>query len=102
MKHNELHCHFITTFVYVKYKDQLRTPLWDKMLHQATVHNKPWCSVGDFNAITTFDKKFGGVPYHMRNNIEFIAFIEAGILTDIGISGHKFTWSNKRGINRRI
>ena len=38
----------------------------------------------------------------MRKSIEFIKAIEASGLLDIGFGGQKFTWCNKRGINRRI
>lgn len=30
------------TFVYEKCKDHLRRPLWDKMLQQAEIKDKPW------------------------------------------------------------
>ncbi|KAK4729613.1 hypothetical protein R3W88_022601 [Solanum pinnatisectum] len=35
--HNELHTNFTNTFVYAKCKDHLRRPLWERLLHQATV-----------------------------------------------------------------
>ncbi|KAK4733752.1 hypothetical protein R3W88_008013 [Solanum pinnatisectum] len=38
----------------------------------------------------------------MRKSLEFIAVIEACGLMDLGFSGQKFTWSNKRGIHHRI
>ena len=34
--------------------------------------------------------------------MDFIAVIDACGLVDIGFSGQKFTWSNKRGINNKI
>ena len=34
--------------------------------------------------------------------MNFIAVLEACSLLDIGFSGNKFRWSNKRGINHRI
>ncbi|WMV32724.1 hypothetical protein MTR67_026109 [Solanum verrucosum] len=96
--HNELHTKFTNTFVYSKCKDRLRKPLWDRMLHHATTKtNSPWCTVGDFNVITSTDEKLGGVPYNMRKSLEFIAVIEACGLMDLGFSGQKFTWSNNSG-----
>ncbi|KAG5631325.1 hypothetical protein H5410_003042 [Solanum commersonii] len=44
--HNELQSHSTITFVYAKCKDQLRRPLWDKMMHHAADNTNPWCSVG--------------------------------------------------------
>ncbi|KAH0639245.1 hypothetical protein KY290_036523 [Solanum tuberosum] len=88
MAHNELQTKFITTIIYAKCKDQLRRPLWDRMLHQANATtNSPWCAVGDCNVITSMDEKLGGVPYNMRKSLEFIAVIEACGLMDLGFSG---------------
>ncbi|XP_049348970.1 uncharacterized protein LOC125813524 [Solanum verrucosum] len=101
-RHNELQNHFTTTFVYAKCKDHLRRPLWDRMLHQSADIDRPWCSVGDYNVITSIEEKLGGVPYNMRKSLEFIAIIEAYGLIDLGFSGQKFTWSNNRGIQQRV
>ncbi|KAK4707013.1 hypothetical protein R3W88_033427 [Solanum pinnatisectum] len=38
----------------------------------------------------------------MRKSFDFIAVIEACGLIDLGFSGPKYTWSNKRGIHHRI
>ncbi|KAG5598988.1 hypothetical protein H5410_030358 [Solanum commersonii] len=72
------------------------------MLLQATDSNKPWCSVGDYNVITSIEEKLGGVPYNMRKSLEFIAVIEACGLVDLGFSGQRYTWSNNRGILQRV
>ena len=102
MKHNELQYQFTSTFIYAKCKQYLRRPLWDKLLHHTSVSTNPWCAVGDYNVISNVDETLGGLPYNMRKSIDFIAIIEACGLVDIGFSGHRFTWSNKRGINHRI
>ena len=96
MKHNELQYQFTSTFVYAKCKDHLRRPLWNKMIQQATLNDNPWCSVGDFNVITSVEEKLGGVPYNIRKIMNFTAVIEACGLLYIGFSGKNFTWSNKR------
>ncbi|KAK4729617.1 hypothetical protein R3W88_022605 [Solanum pinnatisectum] len=100
--HIELQNQFFITFVYAKCKDNLRRPLWNRMLHQAADQNKAWCSVGDYNVVTSIEEKLGGVPYNMRKSIDFISVIEACGLVDLGLSGQKFTWTNKRGIHHRI
>ncbi|KAH0772311.1 hypothetical protein KY290_016292 [Solanum tuberosum] len=100
--HNELQTHFNMTFVYAKCKDHLRRPLWDRMIFRAAESNKPWCSVGDYNVITSIEEKLGGVPYNMRKSLEFVAVIEACGLVDLGFNGQKYTWSNNRGIQQRI
>ncbi|KAG5585870.1 hypothetical protein H5410_046304 [Solanum commersonii] len=57
---------------------------------------------GDYNVITNIEEKLGGVPYNMRKSLEFIVVIEACGLLDLGFSGQKYTWSNKRCIHHRI
>lgn len=101
INHSQFPLPFITTFVYAKCKDILRRSLWEKMLHQATT-TLPWCTVGDFNVITSPEEKLGCIPYNMRKSFEFISIIEACGLMDLGFSGQKYTWSNKRGINFKI
>ncbi|KAG5595248.1 hypothetical protein H5410_036480 [Solanum commersonii] len=59
-------------------------------------------SVGDYNVITSMEEKLGGIPYNMRKSLEFIVVIEACGLIDLGFSGQRFTWSNKRGIHHKI
>ncbi|XP_015057525.1 uncharacterized protein LOC107003747 [Solanum pennellii] len=102
MKHNELQYKFTSTFTYAKCKDRLRRPLWEKLLHHASININPWCAVGDYNVISDVEEKLGGLPYNMKKSMDFIAAIEACGLVDIGFSGHKYTWSNKRGITYRI
>ena len=72
------------------------------MLKQATFNDNPWCIVDDFNVINFLKENHRRFPHNMRKKIDFIAVIDAYVLLKIGFSGHKFTWSNKRGINHRI
>lgn len=48
------------TFVYAKCKDALRKPLWDRLLLHSNT-NSPWCTIGDFNVITSPEEKLGRV-----------------------------------------
>ena len=73
------------------------------MLQQDNGNDKPWCTVVDFNFVTTREEIMGkGVPYNMKKSFEFISIIEACGPIDLGLSGLKFTWCNKRGIAQRI
>ncbi|WMV45639.1 hypothetical protein MTR67_039024 [Solanum verrucosum] len=89
--------HFTITFVYAKCNDHLRRPLWDRLLHHAASNTNPWCSVSDYNIITSIVEKLGGLPYNIRTSLEFTDVIEACGLLDLGFSGQNFTWSSKRG-----
>ena len=55
MKHNELQYKFTSIFVYAKCKDHLIRPLWGKTIQQAILNDNPWCTVGDFNVITSVE-----------------------------------------------
>ncbi|XP_015170882.1 uncharacterized protein [Solanum tuberosum] len=101
IKHDAFVEKFIFSVIYAKCKDQLRRPLWDRMLHIST-DNVPWCTIGDFNVITSTEEKKGGVPYNMNKSLEFISVIEACGLVDLGYSGQHFTWCNQRAEQARV
>ncbi|WMV30193.1 hypothetical protein MTR67_023578 [Solanum verrucosum] len=77
-----------------KYKDYLRRPLWDRLLFYANMELL-WCTIGDFNVITSIEEKIGGLPYNINKSFEFIGVIEASGLTDLGYTGLPFTWCNQ-------
>ena len=101
--HNEIQMHLTMTLVYAKCKEYLRRPLWYKILLQAELEDKPWCSLGEYNVITSTEKKIkghsiqyqkmiitsteetlGGISYNIRKCLDFIAIEEACVLIDIG------------------
>lgn len=57
MKHSELQYQFTSIFVYSKCKDDRRRPLWEKMLQHASLNDNPLCTIGDYNVITSLEKK---------------------------------------------
>lgn len=101
MKHTGNPEKFMITFVYAKCKDELRRTLWDRFIHLSTV-KIPWCTMGDFNVITSIDEKKGGIPYNMNKSFEFISVIEASGLIDLGYSGSQYTWCNNRAEEARV
>ncbi|WMV45625.1 hypothetical protein MTR67_039010 [Solanum verrucosum] len=84
LKHLDYPEKFITSYVYAKCKDQLRRPLWDKLLQVSEI-NLPWCTIGDLTVITSTQEKQGGREYNMNKSFEFISVIEACGLIDIGL-----------------
>ncbi|XP_049386507.1 uncharacterized protein LOC125850697 [Solanum stenotomum] len=62
----------------------------------------PWCTIGDFNVITSTEEKYGGIPYNMNKSLDFISTIEASGLVDIGYSGQHYTWCNQRAEEARV
>jgi len=79
----------------------MRRPLWDRLLFYANMEI-PWCTIGDFNVITSIEEKFGGIPYNIHKSFEFIGVIEACGLVDIGYTGLPFTWCNQRDAEARV
>ncbi|GKV40167.1 hypothetical protein SLEP1_g47835 [Rubroshorea leprosula] len=87
--------------------------LWDDTRFQVNELNEraqvihamvkgPWLVIGDFNDITCQDEKLGGniVPqYRIRAYVDCMNYCD---LLDLGYSGPKFTWVNKRESNQLI
>ncbi|KAH0725234.1 hypothetical protein KY284_001099 [Solanum tuberosum] len=101
LQHVECKEKFMTSFIYAKCKDYLRRPLWDRLMHFSSM-DIPWCTIGDFNVITSTDEKQGGRPYNMNKSFEFISVIAACGLLDLGYSGQHFTWCNQRSEENRV
>jgi hypothetical protein len=73
-----------------------RRESWALLKHLATLSSQAWLCCGDFNEITAVNEKYGGAS---RSNIqmeEFNLALEDCNLHDMGFSGSRFTWSNKR------
>ncbi|KAF7842169.1 reverse transcriptase [Senna tora] len=73
-----------------------RRCLW-KNLSSVSEHNSlPWVVCGDFNEMLHPDEKWGGNPAPLGGIREFKECVERCELADLGFSGQKFTWFNKR------
>ncbi|XP_015167780.1 uncharacterized protein [Solanum tuberosum] len=92
---------FMMSFIYAKCKDYLKRPLWDRLLFYANME-LPWCTIGDFNVITSIEEKMGGLSDNINRSFEFIGVIEACGLTDLGYTGLPFTWCNQRDAEARV
>lgn len=101
LQHVELTEKFMISFIYAKCRDHLRRPLWDRLLHYSNM-NKPCCTIGDFNVISSIEEKKGGLLYNMNKSFDFISVIEAYGLIDLGFNGQPFTWCNQRAANPRV
>ncbi|KAG5595834.1 hypothetical protein H5410_037066 [Solanum commersonii] len=73
LHHVEYKDKFMISFIYAKCKDHLRRPLCDRLIHYSNIDN-PWCTIGDFNVITSTEEKQGELPYNMNKSFEFISF----------------------------
>ncbi|KAH0716651.1 hypothetical protein KY290_012911 [Solanum tuberosum] len=94
-KHPDLTEQFMMSFIYAKCKDHMRRPLCDRLLFYASMH-VPYCTIANFNLITSIEEKLWGMPYNMNKSFEFISVIEACGLIDLGYTGLPFAWCNRR------
>ncbi|XP_015170975.1 uncharacterized protein [Solanum tuberosum] len=74
-KHTNISEKFMMSFIYAKCKDYMRRSLWDRLIFYANM-DLPWCTIGDFNVITSIEEKLGGIPYNMNKSFDFIGVIE--------------------------
>ncbi|WMV30192.1 hypothetical protein MTR67_023577 [Solanum verrucosum] len=100
-QHTTLRDKFMMSFVYAKCKEYTRRSLWDRLLLYSNI-DLSWCTIGDFNVITSIEEKLGGIPYNMNKSLEFIGVIEAYGLTDLGYTGLPYTWCNQRDAEARV
>jgi hypothetical protein len=56
----------------------------------------PWLYVGNFNEIINLSEQQGAFSKTMGQMEEFQRVLEDCLLSDLGFSGPKFTWSNGR------
>lgn len=75
---------------------EAKEEFWELVKNLATNDDCPWICLGDFNEILNNDEKEGGIrhtwshPRYLRN------FMDYNGLIDVGFSGQKFTWENRR------
>lgn len=92
---------FITS-VYAKCNLEERRELWDSLESISNTINGPWFIGGDFNDIMDPEEKQGGRIHTTQRCFDFISTMEACGMTDIGFTGPRFTWCNKRSPSKRI
>ncbi|XP_019224556.1 PREDICTED: uncharacterized protein LOC109206213 [Nicotiana attenuata] len=97
LKHVEANDPFQVTIIHAKCKPSMRIPIWKTLRLKSTSCSVPWCVIGEFNVIASFEEKFGGLPYQMKRSIDFLGMIEDCGLVDLGFYGPRYTWSNVRG-----
>lgn len=85
----------IITGVYGSTDYRQRRSLWD-YLSNSSFSSKPWCVIGDFNAILFDNEKFSTRPPSPLAVREFHEMALAAGLKDLGFKGNKFTWANNR------
>ena len=73
-----------------------RLSLWNNLISTAELHNLPWVLAGDFNEPLSEDDKFGGRVVSVSRSLLFKECLDKCNMIDIGLSGPRFTWTNRR------
>lgn len=68
----------------------------------AGLHSMPWVIAGDFNEVLIGDDKFEGNPINMNKALWFQECLDICRMIDIGFSGPRFTWSNRRRLSHLV
>lgn len=74
-----------------------KSKTWDMIRSLGSVPTLPWILTGDFNDVLYESEKQGGNVCDLTSITRFKDAIESCGLKDLGFSGYKFTWSNRRG-----
>ncbi|KAJ6292418.1 hypothetical protein OIU78_024565 [Salix suchowensis] len=85
---------WLLTVVYANPNPRIRESLWTYFDGLAKASNLPWLVMGDFNDISCASEKCGG--NFDSGGSAFVDWISRNQLIDLGFSGSKFTWCNKR------
>jgi polyhydroxyalkanoate synthesis regulator phasin len=73
-----------------------REESWNLLSHLSTGGLPEWLCIGDFNEISNWSEKVGGVLRNEAQMASFNSTLEGCRLQDMGFKGPKFTWRNGR------
>lgn len=86
----------LLTFIYGSPVRDRRRFLWNNLINISSSVNIPWLLCGDFNDVMCAAEKWGVRDVCKSRIDEFNHCISSCGLLDLGYSGPKFTWVNKR------
>ena len=87
---------WLFTAVYSSPRFAERFILWNNLIKTAKLHDMPWVLAGDFNEPLSEEDKFGGRAVSVNMLLLFKECLDKCNMIDIGFSGPRFTWTNKR------
>ncbi|KAL4638398.1 hypothetical protein ACB092_03G143700 [Castanea dentata] len=88
--------------IYASPRFEERCILWENLKMLADIHDLPWALMGDFNEVLTEEEKSGGNHISQRRVRAIQECMDTCYMIDLGFSGPKFTWTNKRGLDDLI
>ena len=94
--------HWLLNAIYASPRFEERCILWNNLKMLAAMHDLPWALMGDFNEVLSKKEKFGGNPVCQRRVRSIKECMDVCHMMDLGFSGPKFTWINKREVGDLI
>ena len=82
--------------MYASPRTAKRIILWNNLIKTAELHDMPWVLASDFNEPLTEEDKFGGRVVSVNRLLLFKDCLDKCNMIDIGFSGPRFTWTNRR------
>lgn len=76
-----------------------RTIIWDNLSTPSEMHSLPWVIAGDFNEPLNNEDKFGGRGVSINRSMLFKECLDKCNMLDLGFSGPRLTWTNRRDVN---
>ncbi|TXG73661.1 hypothetical protein EZV62_002240 [Acer yangbiense] len=76
--------------------------LWALLRRLREVDNLPWVCAGDFNEILGMSEKEGGSAKSFSDMYNFRQIVDNCNLFDLGFTGPKYTWNNKKDGSNNI
>ena len=93
---------WLFTAIYASPRTAERHVLWDNLIKVAEMHDIPWVLAGDFNEPLMEGDKFRGRAINVSRSLLFKECLDKCNMIDIGFSGPRFTWTNKRNVQALI
>jgi hypothetical protein len=84
------------TGIYGEPRADWRQKTWDVLRYLRAQDNLPWLCAGDFNEIAWLDEQLGGGERSSARMERFRDCLDDCGLADLGFSGYKYTWNNRR------
>ncbi|XP_075665407.1 uncharacterized protein LOC142635078 [Castanea sativa] len=93
---------WLFTAVYASPRSVERHILWNNLNKVAELHNMPWVLAGDFNEPLQAEDKFEGMAVSVNRSLLFKESLDKCSMIEIGFSGPRFTWTNRREVQALI
>ena len=88
--------------VYASPRTAERHILWNNLAKVSELHNMPWVVAGDFNEPLIGEDKLGGRAVSVTRSLLFKECLDKCSMIDIGFSGPRCTWTNRRDLHALI